>query len=878
MTESATTFEVGPSDALRVDTRLRELAGAPALTLFHAVESSPRGLTEDEAADRLRRVGDNVLTEPAEDALHVQALAAARSPFVGLLTALAVVFGVVGDARGAITVSVMVVLAVGLRLWQQTRSVRANRALRQLVTHTVTVRRRASGAEGPARREVPLADVVPGDVVLLCAGDIVPADVRILTSTDLLVDQALLTGESLPVPKTQAAAAGPGRGSLVGTPSLCFAGTAVVAGTATAVVIGTGTQTYHGSLARAGARVRREGSFDRGVRAVGWTLVRFMLVMAPIVFAVNGIVSGVWAQAAMFAVAVAVGLTPEMLPVIVTTNLARGAVRLARDKVIVSRLNAIADLGAIDVLCVDKTGTLTEDRIVYAHGVDATGRIDDVVAEFAYLAVHFQDGPTNRLDEAVGELLGTPEMSVLAEAAYTKVDEIAFDAARRRATVVVSRQRGEHIVICKGDPDVVLARCNTVRLGADVVAFEADLRADVDDLLRAYRAQGMRVLAVAIREASARWERYGASEENDLVFVGFVGFVDPVRDSAATAVAGLKEHGVRVKMLTGDAKGVAVQVARQVGLDAADPLLGAQIDRLGERKLRAAVARADVFAELSPSHKARIVAALRAQAHAVGFFGDGVNDVAALRVADAGIAADTATDIAKQSADLILLEKDLAVLARGVREGRRTVANTMKYVKITASSNFGNVLSVVAASVLLPFLPILPIQLMVQNLLYDSAQLALPWDRVDDEYLGGPARWRADGLVGFMLIFGTLSSVFDVATFAVLWWVFGAAEHPALFQTGWFTEGLLTQLLVVLILRARHASWRVNRPAAAVVAAGIAAGTVGVLMPLTPLAAALRMTPLPVTYWLWLPSVMAAYGLAAHLLKKRYLHRHDTWL
>jgi P-type Mg2+ transporter len=878
MTESATSSGAAQSDALNVNARLRELAEVPVLTLFRAVASSPRGLTEDEAADRLRRVGDNELADSAEDPLHVQVLAALRSPFVGLLTVLGVVFAVAGDARGAITVSVMVVLAVGLRVWQQMRSIRSGRALRQLVTHTVTVRRRASSADEPAEREVPLADVVPGDVVLLGAGDLVPADVRILTATDLLVDQAPLSGESLPVPKTRVGAGDAKRVQLVDTPSLCFAGTAVVAGAAIAVVIATGARTYHGSLASQGAQVHRDCSFDLGVRAVGWTLVRFMLVMAPVVFVVNSIVSGVWAQAAMFAVAVAVGLTPEMLPVIVTTNLARGAVRLARDKVIVSRLNAIADLGAIDVLCVDKTGTLTEDRIAYVHGVDATGRIDDVVAEFAYLSVYFQDGPANRLDEAIGELLGTPEMSVLAEAAFTKVDEIAFDVARRRATVVVSRQRAEHILICKGDPDVVLAHCTRVRMEGEVLALDADARAEVDDVLRAYRTQGMRVLAVATRETSARWERYRPSDETDLVLVGFVGFVDPIRDSAAAAVAQLAEHGVRVKMLTGDAKAVAVQVARQVGIDAADPLLGAQIDRLGDRRLRAAAARADVFAELSPTHKARIVAALREQGHAVGFFGDGVNDVAAMRVADAGIASDTATDVAKQSADLVLLDKDLAVLARGVVEGRHTVANTMKYVKITASSNFGNVLSVLAASVFLPFLPILPIQLMLQNLLYDSAQLALPWDRVDAEYLRGPQRWRADGLVRFMLIFGTLSSVFDLATFAALWWVFGAAEHPALFHTGWFTEGLLTQLCVVLVLRSRNAPWRASRPAAAVVAAGIAAGAAGVLLPLTPLAAGLRLTPLPVTYGLWLLGVTTAYALAAQLVKKRYLQCHHTWL
>jgi Mg2+-importing ATPase len=718
--------------------------------------------------------------------------------------------------------------------------------------------------------------------VVLHAGDVVPADLRIVSSTDLVVDQAVLSGESLPASKESVAREKGQRGlvgeSVVDTPSLCFSGTAVVAGTATAVVIATGDHTYFGSLARAARDLRPQSSFDRGVRTVGWTLVRFMLVMAPIVFVVNGLVSGVWAQAAMFAVAVAVGLTPEMLPVIVTTNLARGATRLAREKVIVSRLNAIQDLGAMDVLCVDKTGTLTEDRIVYAHSIDVTGRIDDAVGEFAYLAVHFQDGPHNRLDDAIAELLGEQDMSVLADAAFDKIDEIGFNHTRRRTTVVLSRQHGENVLICKGDPDEVLLRCTRTHLDEDTVAFGEDLKAEADELVHAYRKQGMRMLAVAVDSGPARLERYAESDEHNLVLAGFVGFVDPVRDSAAGAVRSLTEHGVNVKILTGDSKVVARQVATQVGVDAQTAVLGNQIDRLSDLRLGAVAARSSVFAELTPAHKARIVAALREGGHVVGFLGDGVNDVAAMRVADAGIAADTATDVAKHAADLILLDKDLAVVARGVVEGRRTLANTMKYVKITASSNFGNVLSVLAASAFLPFLPILPIQLMVQNLLYDTAQLALPWDRVDSDYLLAPRRWRSAGLIRFMLIFGTLSSVFDLATFAMLWWVYGADDSPRLFQTGWFVEGLLTQLLVVLVLRARTLPWRGVRPAGVVVLAAVAAAAIGCLVPVTPLAVGLRMAPLPIAYVLWLITVTAGYGLAAHLVKKRYMRHNQAWL
>ena len=473
-----------------------------------------------------------------------------------------------------------------------------------------------------------------------------------------------------------------------------------------------------------------------------------MLVMAPIVLAVNGIVSGNWAQAAMFAVAVAVGLTPEMLPVIVPTNLARGATRLARERVIVSRLNAIQDLGALDVLCVDKTGTLTEDRIVYAHSIDMTGRCDDAVAELAYLGVHFQDGAHDRLDEAIAELLGEQDMALTADAAFEKVDEIGFDHTRRRATVVVARQHGEHIMICKGDPDQVLPRCTHARIDEDIVTFGDDLRAEAEDLVEAYRKQGMRVLAVAVKYGPARFEYYDESDEQNLVLAGFVGFVDPVRDSAPTAVRSLADHGVAVKILTGDSKTVARQVAAQVGVAADTIVVGNQIDRLSDRRLSAVSAQAAVFAELTPAHKTRIVAALREDGHAVGFLGDGINDVPALRIADAGIAADTAAEVAKYAADLILLDKDLAVVARGVVEGRRTLANTMKYVKITASSNFGNVLSVLAASALLPFLPILPIQLMVQNLTAAAIGGVVAADPAGGGFGDGPATGGLPGVAG----------------------------------------------------------------------------------------------------------------------------------
>lgn len=856
---------------------LRELADTPVLSLFRRVASCPRGLTETEAAERLHQFGENEPPREHDARMAARWRAALASPFVGLLAALGAVFVVLRDARGAVTVAVMITLAVALRVWQQTRSINAARALRDAVPVTVTVRRRAAADDPPRDREIPISDVVPGDVVVLRAGDVVPADMRIVSSSDLVVDQSVLTGEALPATKSAPRQNNPPPrrepAAVPDTASVCFSGTIVIAGFATGVVVATGARTYAGALAASAAALRPDSSFDRGVRAVSWTLVRFMLAMAPVVFVISGLVHGLWTQAAMLAVAVAVGLTPEMLPVIVTANLARGATRLAREKVIVSRLNAIQDLAAMDVLCVDKTGTLTEDRIVYAHSVDITGRLDDSAGEFAYTATYFQDTPYNQLDDAVTEMFAAGPTALLAEAAFTKVGEIPFDYDRRRATVVVSRQAGEHILICKGDPDQVLARCTWARLDDQVVELDELLRAEADDVLTGYRRQGMRVLAVAARPGPAGVEPYGPADEHDLILAGFLGFVDPVRESAAGAVATLAEHRCAVKILTGDARTVARHVAEFVGVPMQYAMVGEQLDRLHGRRLRAAVARCHVFAELTPEHKTRVVAALREDGRAVGFLGDGVNDVAALRLADAGIAADTATAAAKQAADLILADRDLTVIARGVVEGRRTLANTMKYIRITASSNFGNALSVLAAGAVLPFLPMLPIQLLVGNLLYDTAQLSLPWDRVDTDDLRVPRRWRSQGLVGFMLVFGALSSLFDAATFAALWWMFGGAGHPAVFQTGWFIEGLLTQLLIVLVLRTRAVPWRRPRPAAVVVAAALVGAGIGLALPVTPLAGALRMAPPPPLYAVWLVVVAACYATAAHLVKRRYLRR-----
>jgi Mg2+-importing ATPase len=858
---------------------LRASAKAPPLTLFRRLDSSPRGLTEHDAAERLRLDGDNRIEPSAARSGLARLRIAVSSPFVALMAGLAMVFAAVGDVRGCGTVAVMVALSVGLRWWQQNRSDSAMRALQSRVTNTVTVRRRAHALGRGVEREIPVEDVVPGDVVVLSPGDVVPADLRLLTARNLRIDQSALSGEALPVHKRAPShrplmvLRDPGvrlRNDVVELDAVCFAGTNVVGGTATAVVLATGAATYFGLEARRAASPRPDSSVDSGVRSVGWTLVRFMLVMAPIVLLVNGTVSGDWTQAALFAAAVAVGLTPEMLPVIVTTTLARGAHRLAARDVIVKRLDAIQDLGAMDVLCLDKTGTLTEDRVVFAQGMDSAGRLDDEVISYAYLTAHFQSAALHELDRAIGECVAEDD-AVLADAVYTAVDEIPFDHQRRRSTIVL-HSGGTHLLVTKGDPDSVLGICTHARSAAGVAELDSAARAHAAKLVARYQGRGMRMLAIAVKEAPARVGHYGPDDEAGLELVGYIGVVDPVRASAPAAVIQLADHGVELKILTGDSLPIAVEVCQRVGIPIGTPVLGREIDDADDAMLSRLVADATVFAKVNPHHKARIVAALRDTGHTVGFIGDGVNDATALRTADVGISIENATDVAKNAADLILLDPDLTVLADAVIEGRRTLGNTMKYVRITAASNLGNVISVLIAGAVLPFLPMLPIQLMVQNLLYDMAQLVLPWDRVDPEYLRSPRPWDATGLTRFMLIFGALSSVFDFVTFALLWFVLGinTVGQQAIFQTGWFIEGLATQVLVVLILRTRQRGFRLRAPSGPVLTAAVAVASLGVIVPFSPLATALHLRAVPLAFLLYLPVIVGGYLAAVQLVKTFY--------
>ncbi|MCY0928470.1 magnesium-translocating P-type ATPase [Streptomyces sp. H27-H1] len=873
-----------------VGEHLADISARSGVRVLQDVDASPGGLTHTEAALRLERHGSNVIAQERAPRWYVQLAKAYANPFIAVLVFLAAVMYWQDPADpGVIILSVMVAISGLLRFWQEYRSGRAADALGQLVTTTCAVQRRAGSGSGPTTFEIPMDRVVPGDVVKLAAGDLIPADLRLITAKDLMVSQASLSGESLPVAKADTRADDLGQLETtdpVEADNICLMGTSVTSGTATGVVVATGSDTYFGSMAGSLVGERPETNFDTGVRKVSFLLIRFMLVMVPIVFMINGFTKGDWEAAFLLGIAVAVGLTPEMLPMVVSANLARGAVAMSQRKVVVKRLNAIQNLGAMDVLCTDKTGTLTEDRIVLDRYLDVHGGEDNEVLEYGYLNAHFQTGLKNLMDQAVIDRVGEAE-EVVVDARFSMVDEIPFDFARRRMSVVLNRNslvggsgRPEHVMITKGAVEEVLALCTHMTDRGRKVELTEQLRWHVTRIAEDNNRQGLRVLAVATRTMGSARSTYAVADEDQLTLVGFLAFLDPPKADAARALQGLADKGIAVKVVTGDNELVAARVCADVGLTVGHVVGGCEIDALDDAELRALAARTTVFAKVNPVQKARIVRALQADGHTVGFLGDGINDAAALRDADVGISVDTAVDIAKESADIILLEKDLTVLEQGVIQGRTTFGNTIKYIKMTASSNFGNVFSVLVASAFIPFQPMLAIMLLVQNLVYDIAQLATPWDRMDEDYLRKPRNWDAKGIGRFMLCIGPISSIFDIAMFVIMWNVFAAdtEAHQALFQSGWFIEGLLSQTLVVHMIRTRKIPFIQSRASWPVMVMTVLAVLTGLFLPFSPLAASLGFVPLPASYFPWLIGVLLAYCTLTQLLKTVYIRKFGTWL
>ncbi len=866
-------------DAIRVAAILVETAALDEAGVYARLETRAAGLTAREVEARLAVHGPNVLAKDKRVSLAMLLWHAVLNPLVILLAVLSTISFVARDARAGTMMVSMIVLSVGLKLIQEARADSAAARLRAMISVKATVLR-----DGEAH-EIPVAHLVPGDVVQLAAGDMIPGDVRIVSAKDLFVAQGSLTGESFPVEKfaVEKNTADP---APIELDCVAFLGTSVESGAATAVVIATGENTYLGSMALAMSVHPAQTAFDRGIAKFTWLMLRFMAVLVPLVFVINGLTKGSWTQAFFFAVAVAVGLTPEMLPMIVTVCLSRGAVAMGRKKVIVKRLSAIQNLGAMDVLCADKTGTLTLDRVILERHCDVALREDEKVLALAYINSHFQTGLKNVLDRAILAHEETHAHARVPELA--KVDEIPFDFQRRIMSVIVRTPEGTDRIISKGAPEEIFPRCASFELDGHTYPMDhahiVTLKAEHERL----SAEGFRVLAIASRDLDAREKvggrgtPYGKEDESELILRGYVAFLDPPKESAGEAIRALEAHGVAIKVLTGDNDLVARKICREVGLSTEFVLLGADVEKMTDEQLADAAEKTTLFARVSPAHKQRIIKALQSRKHTVGFMGDGINDAPALHVADVGMSVDTAVDIAKESADMILLEKSLLVLDDGVMEGRKVFANIIKYVRMGASSNFGNMFSVLGASVFVPFLPMLPVQILANNLLYDIGQTTVPTDAVDHEQLEKPRPWDIKSLTRFIVFIGPCSSLFDYSTYLVMLYVFGcwntatpaAAAHSAsLFQTGWFVESLLTQTLIIHIIRTNKIPFVQSRSSWPVLVMGLATMAFGILIPISPLGTYLGFSPLPWLYWPILALTLTCYVVLTQIVKAWLLRR-----
>jgi Mg2+-importing ATPase len=850
--------------------------------VYALLSTRPEGLTTDEAAARLAKHGPNVLAKDQRVGLGMLLWHAVLNPLVVLLAVLATISFATADSRAGAVMLFMILLSVGLKLIQEARADRAAAKLRAMISVTATVRRDGTP------REMAVALLVPGDVIQLAAGDMVPGDVRIVQAKDLFVIQGSLTGESFPVEKCEleksAATTAP-----IELTSVAFLGTSVESGSAMAVVVATGKDTYLGGMAQAIGQEPTQTAFDRAITRFMWLMLRFMAVMVPLVFVINGVTKRDWGQAFFFAVAVAVGLTPEMLPMIVTVCLSKGAVAMGKKKVIVKRINAIQNLGAMDVLCTDKTGTLTMDRVTLERYCDVGLREDDSVLALAYINSHFQTGLKNVLDRAVLAHEETHAHARIPELA--KVDEIPFDFQRRIMSVVVRAPDGKDRIVSKGAPEALFPKCASFLLDGRSLPMD---HPNIEGLKKEYEqlsADGFRVLAIATKNVEPRAPvagtglSYGKADECDLVLNGYVAFLDPPKDTCAAAIHALQGHGVAVKVLTGDNDLVARRVCKEVGLPTELVLLGDDVEKMTDEQLADAAERTTLFARVSPSHKQRIIQALQSRAHTIGFMGDGINDAPALHTADVGISVDTAVDIAKESADMILLERSLLVVDEGVVEGRKVFANIIKYVRMGASSNFGNMFSVLGASVFVPYLPMLPIQILTNNLLYDIGQTAVPTDAVDPEWVQMPRSWDIKELTRFIVFIGPCSSLFDYSTYFLMLYVFhcwdtstpqAAAHSQSLFQTGWFVESLLTQTLIIHIIRTNKIPFLQSRPSRTMWVMSLFIMTIGIAIPVSPLGRYLGFTILPTLYWPLLALTLLCYatltqGVKMWLLRLRWL-------
>ena len=844
-------------------------ATQPAKSVYSYLQTTRLGLTRAEVEDRQLTYGKNEVVHEQKKNPFIVFIKTFINPFIGVLTGLAVISLVIDvlmaepgeqEWTGVVIIAVMVVCSAILRFWQEWKANEATDSLMKMVKNTCLVKRAGSGEE-----ELDITELVPGDIVFLAAGDMIPADLRIIESKDLFISQASLTGESEPIEKFPEVKEKQYRkGSIVELDNICYMGSTVISGAAKGIVFETGNRTFLGTIARNLTGHRATTAFDKGISKVSLLLIRFMLVMVPFVFFINGFTKGDWFEAFIFAISVAVGLTPEMLPMIVTANLSKGALSMSKKKTIVKNLNAIQNFGAMNILCTDKTGTLTCDKIVLEKYINADGSNDESkrILRHAYFNSYFQTGLKNLMD------------------AYTKVDEIPFDFIRRRMSVVIEDKQGKRQIITKGAVEEMLSICSHTEFNGEVQSLTDKLKVKAQKISEEMNRKGMRVLAVAQKSYIEKVGNFSVSDEKEMVLIGFLAFLDPPKPSAAEAIKQLYEYGVEVKILSGDNDIVVKAIGRQVGIDTSYSLTGPDIENMDETILKERVKTTTCFSKLTPLQKTQIISILQEQKNTVGFLGDGINDAAALRQSDIGISVDSAVDIAKESADIILLEKDLMVLEDGVLEGRKTFGNINKYIKMTASSNFGNMFSVMFASAFLPFLPMMPIHLLIQNLLYDISQTTIPFDRMDPEFLRKPRKWDASDLKRFMIYIGPISSIFDIVTYLVMWHVFGcnSPEHQSLFQSGWFIEGLLSQTLIVHMIRTRKIPFIQSRATWPVIGMTTLVMVIGIVIPFTSFGASIGLQALPLSYFPWLVGILLSYCVLTQLVKNWYIRKFSGWL
>ena len=832
-----------------------------------AVGFNPEGLMQEEAERRLGIYGYNQVARERPLSAIRRLFQNLKNPLVILLTILGIVSYLTGDIRATLVIFVMVILGIVLRYIQEMRADKTAEKLLAMVTTHATVCRNGKD------QELPLKMIVPGDIIRLGSGDMVPADVSLLSSKDLFINQSALTGEAMPVEK-KAGDCIPGSDNPLELPNTCFLGSNVVSGSASALVVNTGDKTYFGSLAASIIGDRVLTSFDKGVNKFTWLMIKFIFIMVPAVYLINGFSKHDWLGAFLFAMAVAVGLTPEMLPMIVTVNLSKGALAMAGKKVIVKRLNSIQNFGAMDVLCTDKTGTITMGRIILEQHLDVNGKPSQKVLDYGFLNSYYHTGLKNLMDDAIlerEELGGSLEI----REKYKKIDEIPFDFVRKRMSVVLEDKAGLNILICKGAVESLIEACTKVEINEEIKDLLPEQRQESIEMVNRLNTQGFRVIILAYKTMQGAPDEpvYSVKDESDLILLGFLSFLDPPKETAREALEKLAALKVEVKILTGDNEVITDCICRKVGLPAGNFLLGAQIEKMSDLELNEAVGKYSVFARLIPSHKQRIIQALQRNGHVTGFMGDGINDAPALKSADVGISVNTAVDIAKESSDIILLENNLLILEQGVMEGRKVFGNIIKYIKMAASSNFGNMFSMIGASAFLPFLPMLPIQVLTNNLLYDFSQTTIPTDVVDKEWMIKPRKWAIDELKRFILFIGPISSIFDYITFFMMWFVFDCKNNPELFHTGWFVESLFTQTLIIHVIRTNKIPFIESRASWPLTLTSILIVIIGAWLTISPLAGILGFVPLPPLYWLLLLFILICYLTLTQLIKNWLIRR-----